>query len=103
MDQKKGKPQTRFLLNKNQTPGVCTCIFEANQATGSLVEGRPQAVLCTCFEHEVHVYLYANGNHMVTHASQNNYKTVQHSLNVQKSVALNKYRPYIVAAFVVRF
>ena len=29
--------------------------------------------------------------------------TMQHSLNVQESVALNKYRPYIVAAFVVRF
>ena len=29
--------------------------------------------------------------------------TMQHSLNVQKSVALNKYRPYIVAAFVVIF
>ena len=33
----------------------------------------------------------------------NHAMTMQHSLNVQKSVALNKYRPYIVAAFVVRF
>ena len=36
-----------------------------NQATGSLVDQRPQAVLCTCFEHEVHVCLYVKGNHVV--------------------------------------
>ena len=36
-----------------------------NQATGSLVDQRPQAVLCTCFKHEVHVCLYVKGDHVV--------------------------------------
>ena len=51
--------------------------------------------------YSVTIFMAANQNIVTIFMAANQTVTNQHSLNVQNSAALNKYRPYIVAAFVV--